>query len=96
LVQLPPSAPQFWQEPPNSPQAVEAPPGWQFPEESQHPWHVAGPHPTGLMHVREPGSQLAAPSAAQFTQLWPGAPQATTETPGWQLPVESQHPLGHD
>jgi len=78
--------------PPPVPHAVACVPGWQVPEASQQPEaHVVALQTTGMTHAW--AVQVWFPPQAEHAA--PPVPQAADVVPSWQLPVASQHPVGH-
>jgi hypothetical protein len=79
--------PQTAQVDPSWPQSPWPKPSWQFPEASQHPPHVSGPHDCGSWHPPPTHSPLGPHEA----HCWPPSPHACELEPETQLSPR-QHP----
>jgi len=79
-------APQTAHAAPSSPHAPELPPAWQFPEESQQPPQVSGPHDVWIS--QPPSKQV--PPGPQGKHCWPPSPQAEALVPDTQLSPRQQ------
>ncbi len=76
---------------PPEPHRLRLVPAWQVPEASQQPvGQVVALHEEAL---QVPAVQLSLDGHAW--QAVPPYPQSALVTPGWHLPVLSQHPVGH-